>query len=120
MIDKECLTCDFYDPDYECTCSPLDRWYACPLEPEPKLEYTGEDIVIIIRHDECKNFFVQFSDGVAYDVPYSAISDEDFVFLHPEDDRSITIEDDNKMCDIFVKYVNTGKGVRRSEGLQPR
>ena len=54
MIDKKCLVCDFYDPDYECTCSPLDRWYACPLEAEPKLEYTGEDIVITIKHDECQ------------------------------------------------------------------
>lgn len=46
MIDKKCLMCDFYDPDYECTCSPLDKWYACPLEPEPKPEdfMTQEEI----------------------------------------------------------------------------
>lgn len=38
MIDKRCLSCGFYDPDFECTCPSLDRWYACPLEPEPKPE----------------------------------------------------------------------------------
>lgn len=31
MIDRICLTCDCYDPDYECTMSGLDRSYACPL-----------------------------------------------------------------------------------------
>ena len=31
MIDRICLTCDCYDPDYECNMSPLDRSYACPL-----------------------------------------------------------------------------------------
>lgn len=35
MIDKKCLSCGFYDPDFECTCPSLDKWYACPLEPEP-------------------------------------------------------------------------------------
>lgn len=34
MIDKQCLYCGFYDPDLGCTCPSLDKWYACPLEPE--------------------------------------------------------------------------------------
>ena len=36
MIDKKCLSCDFYDPDFECTCPPYDKWYACILnKPTP-------------------------------------------------------------------------------------
>ena len=31
MIDRRCLTCDYYDPDYECTISSPDEWYACLL-----------------------------------------------------------------------------------------
>lgn len=32
----ECYNCGFWDSDYECcTCPSLDKWYACPLEPEP-------------------------------------------------------------------------------------
>lgn len=38
MIDNECLKCGFYDEDFECTCPHADKWYACPLEPEPKAE----------------------------------------------------------------------------------
>lgn len=38
MRDKQCLNCGFYDDDYGCTCSSLDKWYACPLEPEPPIE----------------------------------------------------------------------------------
>lgn len=38
MIDKKCLYCGYYDSDYECTCSPLDKWYACLLEPESPIE----------------------------------------------------------------------------------
>ena len=34
MISKECLWCDFYDPDFECTCSDFDKWYACPISKE--------------------------------------------------------------------------------------
>lgn len=34
MIDKRCLHCDCYDPDYECTMSAYDKYYACPLENE--------------------------------------------------------------------------------------
>lgn len=33
-----CFTCGFYDEDYGCTCPSCDKWYACPLEPEPKPE----------------------------------------------------------------------------------
>lgn len=46
MIDIRCFTCGFYDPDFECTCSPMDKWYACSLEPEPDPQIfigTGED-----------------------------------------------------------------------------
>lgn len=38
MVDKQCSGCGFYDSDFECTCPSYDRWYACPLEPEPKPE----------------------------------------------------------------------------------
>lgn len=49
MIDKQCLYCGFYDSDYECTCPSLDRWYACPLEPEPSIED-------FMTEDELKKF----------------------------------------------------------------
>ena len=30
---SECYKCGFWDSNYEaCTCSPSDRWYACPTE----------------------------------------------------------------------------------------
>lgn len=35
---NECLNCDFNDPDFGCTCSSIDKWYACPLSPELKPE----------------------------------------------------------------------------------
>lgn len=35
MIENECFECGFWDEDFGCTCSDLDKWYACPLEPEP-------------------------------------------------------------------------------------
>lgn len=38
MISKECLWCDFYDPDFECTCPSFDMWYACPISKEPAPE----------------------------------------------------------------------------------
>lgn len=34
MNDNPCFGCGFYDSDMGCTCSSLDIWYACPLEPE--------------------------------------------------------------------------------------
>ena len=45
MIDKKCLSCDFYDPDFECTCHPYDQWYACILnKPTPEdFENGGKD-----------------------------------------------------------------------------
>lgn len=44
MIDKECIKCGFYDEDFECTCPHADKWYACPLEPEPKAkDFTREE-----------------------------------------------------------------------------
>nr|DAQ98306.1 MAG TPA: Protein of unknown function (DUF1604) [Caudoviricetes sp.] len=38
MIDNQCFECDCYDSDFGCACSSLDKWYACPLEPEPSPE----------------------------------------------------------------------------------
>lgn len=33
---NECRYCGFWDSDYEdCACPSMDKWYACPLEPEP-------------------------------------------------------------------------------------
>lgn len=29
---NECYSCGLYDSDFGCTCSPLDSWYACPIE----------------------------------------------------------------------------------------
>lgn len=37
-IEKVCLTCGFHDEDFGCTCFSSDKWYACPLEPEPTEE----------------------------------------------------------------------------------
>lgn len=37
-IDRRCLTCGFYDPDFECTCPSYEMWYACLLSPEPAAE----------------------------------------------------------------------------------
>lgn len=36
--EDQCLTCDCYDPDRGCTMPSADKWYACPLEPEPTAE----------------------------------------------------------------------------------
>lgn len=35
MRHNPCLDCGFYDSDMGCTCPSMDKWYACPLEPEP-------------------------------------------------------------------------------------
>lgn len=43
IIDKTCYRCGFNDPDMGCTCPSLDKWYACPLEPEP----TEEDFITV-------------------------------------------------------------------------
>jgi len=29
---NECYNCGFHDEDFGCTCSSLDKWYACPIE----------------------------------------------------------------------------------------
>ena len=35
----KCFDCGFFDAECGgCTCPPQDRWYACPFEPEPKIE----------------------------------------------------------------------------------
>ena len=28
--------CGWYDEDYGCTCSSLEKWYQCPMYPKPK------------------------------------------------------------------------------------
>lgn len=38
MNSNPCLGCGFYDCDFGCTCPSMDKWYACPLEPEPSPE----------------------------------------------------------------------------------
>lgn len=35
--DNACCDCGFEYND-QCTCPATDRWYACPLEPEPRPE----------------------------------------------------------------------------------
>ena len=30
--------CGWYDSDLGCTCPSLEKWYQCPLEPEPDWE----------------------------------------------------------------------------------
>lgn len=38
-MPEECLSCGFYDSDRGgCTCPSIDKWYACPLEPESTAE----------------------------------------------------------------------------------
>ena len=37
-MPEECLNCGFYDSDMGCTCPSIDKWYACPLEPEPTVK----------------------------------------------------------------------------------
>lgn len=106
MIDKECLICDFYDPDYECACSPLNRWYACPLEAEPKLEYTGEDIVEVYGDNGNRCYDIKFADGMKYSIPYSILSDDEFEFLR-------TKAYESEMLNMFAEYVNSGKGITR-------
>lgn len=47
MENKSCFDCGFWDGDFGCTCSPLDKWYACPFEsgarPEDFLEEKEEE-----------------------------------------------------------------------------
>lgn len=50
MIDKKCLECDFYDPDFECTCSSYDKWYACLLE-----KPTPEDFSNVTKSEKDRN-----------------------------------------------------------------
>lgn len=76
--------------------------------------YTGRDIVETIADEDNKSYYIKFNDDSEYDIPYSAISDEDFDFLNPTDDV-ITGAYEEKMCDIFANYVNSGDGVKRDE-----
>lgn len=41
-MEQEYNSCGFYDTDLGCTCSSMDKWYACPLE----LNLTAEDFEI--------------------------------------------------------------------------
>ncbi len=34
ILMDECIFCGCYDPDLGCTCPSVDKFYACPLEPE--------------------------------------------------------------------------------------
>ncbi len=48
---NECYNCGFWDSDYEgCTCPSVDKWYACPLEPEP----TEKDFCLDYQSDYCE------------------------------------------------------------------
>lgn len=37
MNKNPCLGCGAYDPDMGCEMPSIDKWYACPLEPEPEI-----------------------------------------------------------------------------------
>ena len=60
MIDKACLDCGCYDSDLGCTCPSLDKWYVCPLEPEPQPEdfMTQEEI-----HNELVEFRKKYEES---------------------------------------------------------
>lgn len=46
---NECYNCGFWDSDYEgCACPPEEKWFACPLEPEP----TDEEWKNYVHGDE--------------------------------------------------------------------
>lgn len=49
-----CLDCGCYDSDMEgCTCPSIDRWYVCPLEPEPSPEdFMTEEELERVRNTE--------------------------------------------------------------------
>lgn len=43
-MEKECMMCDFNDPDFGCTCPSSEMWYTCSLSPDPSpedFEYGG-------------------------------------------------------------------------------
>lgn len=53
MSKNPCWGCGFYDSDSGCTCSSLDLWYACPLEPEPSPEdFMTEEELKRVRNSE--------------------------------------------------------------------
>lgn len=35
MSENPCFDCGWYDSDMGCTCPDGEKWYQCPLEPEP-------------------------------------------------------------------------------------
>lgn len=48
-IMNECYKCGFWDSDFEgCACPPEQKWFACPLEPEP----TDEEWENYVHGDE--------------------------------------------------------------------
>ena len=79
------------------------------------MTYTGKDIIETIGDNADTSYYIRFRDDSEYDIPYSAISDEDFAFLNPADDNVITGAYEDKACDIFAKYVNSGDGVKREK-----
>lgn len=58
-MPEECLKCDCYDSDMGCTCPSIDKWYACPLEPEP----TAEDFMI---EEELKEYRREPMSHISY------------------------------------------------------
>lgn len=38
ITKNPCLGYDCYDPDTGCMIPGIDRWYACPLQPDPRPE----------------------------------------------------------------------------------
>ena len=47
----ECLKCGWWNEDYEaCTCREDEKWYQCPLEPEP----TEKDFCLSYQPDYCE------------------------------------------------------------------
>lgn len=94
---------------------------------DPRYKYTGKDVDIIIEDNGYECYYIRFKDDAEYDIPYSAISNEDFAFLHLNDDDVIagsqSYQDKvckskaykDKTCEIFAKYINSGDGVKRAE-----
>lgn len=85
------------------------------------MKYTGNDIVSIFveDHDGAYGgdgvYYIDLENGAKCDIPYSAISDEDFAFLNPPDDFETTEEYEDKCLDIFAKYINQCEVIRDVE-----
>lgn len=54
LNENPCVDCGFYDSDMGgCTCPSVDKWYACPLEPEPSLEDFMTEEELRTMEDRC-------------------------------------------------------------------